>query len=127
MTEDEIATLSNAVVEAYIMTGSKLYANVYAEPGLQDEAIPTYPTSLAVTEKMLADPNILDRAKKALNERYNDSQVNLRNNDINSSLNQYGEDALKNIEDRLEEETEIRQELRNKFLEGLLTEMPNIE
>ena len=122
MTEDEISMLSNAVVEAYIMTGSKLYANVYAEPGLQNDAIPTYPPSKIVVDKMLADPNIVEEAKAALANRYNDSQVYLRNDNINAVLNQYVDEALKNVETRLEEETEIRQELRNKFLEGLLTE-----
>ena len=125
MTEDEIAMLSNAVIEAYIMTGSKLYANVYAEPGLQNDATPTYPPSKIVVEKMLADPNILEEAKVALTNRYNDSQVNIRNNNINEELNKYVDDALKNIEDKLKEESETRKELRNKFLEGLTTE--NVE
>ena len=48
MTEEEISTMSNAIVEAYIVTGSKLYANLYAEPGMQEEATPTYPVSRAV-------------------------------------------------------------------------------
>lgn len=125
MTEDEISMLSNAVVEAYIIKASKLYANVYAEPGLQNDATPTYPPSKIVVEKMLADPNILQEAKVALTNRYNDSQVNIRNNNINEELNKYVDDALKNIEDKLKEESETRKELRNKFLEGLTTE--NVE
>lgn len=125
MTEDEISMLSNAVVEAYIIKASKLYADVYAEPGLQNDATPTYPPSRIVVEKMLADPNILEEAKTALRNRYNDSQVNIRNNNINEELNKYVDDSIKNIEDKLKEESETRKELRNKFLEGLTTE--NVE
>ena len=119
LTEDEIATMSNAIVEAYIMTGSNLYINRYVEPGMQAEATPTYPPSAAVTNKILEDPNVIDDAKAALRARYNTAQVNLRNNDINSALNQYSETALENIEARIQQETEIREELRNKFLQGL--------
>ena len=43
LSEDEILAMSCAIVEAYRINGSKLYATKYVEPGMQDAAIPTYP------------------------------------------------------------------------------------
>ena len=119
LTEEEITTMSNAIVEAYMVKGSYLYANLFVEAGLQEKATPTYPVSKAVLAKQLEDPNIVNEAKNALRTRYTQSQVDLRNNDINNVLNQYSETALQNLEEKIEKETATRTELRNKFLETL--------
>lgn len=119
LTEEEIVTMSNAIVEAYQMTGSKLYVNLYAEPGLQTEAIPTYAVSQAVLKLIENDPNVRQTAKKALFDRYTQAQVDQRTNDINGALNQYTDEAKTNIESKIKEENEKRQELREKYLEQL--------
>ena len=39
VTEDEILTMNNAIVEAYILPGTKLYAIQYTEAGTQKEFV----------------------------------------------------------------------------------------
>ena len=41
LTEDEILMMESAIVEAYIMTSSKLYAIQYVEPGMQEASTNT--------------------------------------------------------------------------------------
>ena len=77
LTEDELLTLNNAVVESYTITGSKLYAIQYVEPGRQEQAIPTYTVSQAVLYLMSTDQNITQDAYNALRARYNpDTRIN---------------------------------------------------
>ena len=117
MTEADILAMSNAIVEAYIMKGSVLYATRYAEAGMQTAAIATYVPSQAVMNLMQADPNIVQEAKNELFTRYN-STVNNRNS-INNSLNGYAEDATANIEDGVQEEINKSTEERQQYLESL--------
>ena len=119
LSEEEILTMSNAIVEAYQMTGSKLYVNLYTEPGLQADATPTYAVSPAVLTLIENDPNIREVAKRELFNNYTQAQVDERANNINSALNQYAEQAQSNIETRVREENEARQELRERYLEEL--------
>lgn len=119
LTEEEILTMSNAIVEAYQMIGSKLYVNLYTEPGLQADATPTYAVSQAVLKVIENNPNIRQTAKKELFDRYTQAQMDQRTNDINSALAQYAEEAKENIETKLKEENQKRQELREKYLEQL--------
>lgn len=119
LTEEEILTMSNAIVEAYQMTGSYLYVNLYAEPGRQADATPTYAVSPAVLKVIENDPNIRQTAKKALFDNYTQAQVDQRTNDINGALNQYAEKAQENIEAKVKEENEKREALKEKYLEQL--------
>ena len=66
MSEDEILTMSNAIVEAYIMKGSELYATKYTDPGNQAKSATTYPVSKETMEIINNDSNIVETAKKAL-------------------------------------------------------------
>ena len=87
LTEEELLTLNNAIVEAYQATGSKLYANVYVEAGLQETAIPTYPPNQAVMSAIERDPNILQEARNALYSRYNSQgQADSRINQIDTAV-----------------------------------------
>ena len=119
LSEEEILTMSNAMVEAYQMTGSKLYVNLFVEPGVQGTATPTYAVSPAVLKLIENNPNIRNEAKQALFENYTQAQVDQRTNDINSALNQYAEQAQTNIEEKVKEESEKRKALREKYLEEL--------
>ena len=42
LSEGEILMMSNAIVESYMMDGSRLYLTRYVEPGMQAGAITTY-------------------------------------------------------------------------------------
>lgn len=91
MTEEELLTMNSVIVDSYITKGTKLYATMYTDPGMQEAAIPTYAVRddiLALIEK---DPNIVDEAKDALYDRWSydrdrDGQSDLREdrNNINS-------------------------------------------
>ena len=117
MSEADILAMSNAIVEAYIMKGSVLYATRYAEAGMQTAATSTYVPSQAVMNLMYADPNIVQNAKNELLARYQ-STVNNRNS-INNSLNIYAEDSTSNIEEGVQEEINKALEERQQYLESL--------
>lgn len=70
LSEEEILTLSNAIVETYTFPGAKLYAIQYVEPGLQDESIPTYTVSEDVLALINSDPNIVKEARDNLWSHY---------------------------------------------------------
>lgn len=116
MAEEEILTMSNAIVEAYIMKGSKLYATKYVEPGLQTTATTTYPVNKEVLELINVDPNIVETAKQKLGNRY---RIEQRNGAINGAVNSYNEQRQDNIEAGLEDEVTRSKEARKKYLDAL--------
>lgn len=67
MDEDEIITLSSATIDAYMVTGTKIYLTRYVEFNLQDEAQANYPVRQETLNLMATDPNILKRAEATLN------------------------------------------------------------
>lgn len=67
MDEDEIITLSSATIDAYMVTGTKIYLTRYVESNLQDEAQANYPVRQETLNLMATDPNILKRAEATLN------------------------------------------------------------
>lgn len=118
--EEEILTMSNAIVEAYIMQGSLLYATTYADAGMQNASTPTYIASQSVIELMNSDPNITVTAMNALSQRYTEKARDQRKH-INSALGGYSENALKNVEDDLTEEIEKQKSARMQYVDGLST------
>ena len=116
VTEDEIVTISNAIVESYMVPGSMIYASKYVEPGLQEKAIPTYLPSQKVKTLIDQNPNVTEVAKQALNERYANGT---NRNNINDVLDQNAEDAADNVTDKTEEEITLIQEERQEYLESL--------
>ena len=116
MNEEEIELMSNAIIEYYIMKGSKLYASVYTEPGKQAASVGTYVPNSSVSALISSNPNI----KNYINEeRYSDALKAIRNNNIASSLNQYSEDAIKNIEENMQEEINTLKQTRESYFGAL--------
>lgn len=115
--EDEILSMSSAIVEAYKIEGSKLYATKYTDPGIQEAATPTYVASSEVTALMDADPNITEEARSALQARYTENLRNVRNNQINNAISTYGSDD--NVPSGMEESITSTQESRQEYLQGL--------
>ena len=70
LNEGELLTMSSAIIDAYKMTGSKLYAIKYVEPGMQNSATLTYVPSQETLELLDKDPNILNIAKAELTKYY---------------------------------------------------------
>lgn len=65
LNEQELLSLSSAIVDAYLHEAS-IYALLYVEPGIQAESIPTYPANNAVLQLMKKDPNIVRKAELEL-------------------------------------------------------------
>lgn len=115
VSEDEITTMSNAIIESYIMTGAKLYATRYIEPGLQVAAVPTYPVSKSVYDAKMANPNILEEAKQAY------AAVIERNRaSFESELSKYSADKKDNTETGVEESTLKALESRTTYIDTLI-------
>lgn len=120
MSEDEITTMNNAIIESYIMKGSQLYATRYVEPGLQVAATPTYPVSQAVSNARSTNPNILQEAIDAYNDRVAANNPTQDRNYIEQALSQYAEDRLDNVEDGVEASKTKALESREEYLDGLM-------
>ena len=70
VSEEDILTLSSAIVEAYKIEGAKLYAIKYVEAGNQNAAAITYVPHDKVLDQIKTDPNIVQEARTALIQRY---------------------------------------------------------
>ncbi|PYE49245.1 SAF domain-containing protein [Paenibacillus barcinonensis] len=72
MTEDEILSLSSAIVDAYLHKAS-IYALTYVEPQFQTAAIPTYPANAEVLKLLESDPNLVRHAEQELTRQVRSS------------------------------------------------------
>lgn len=118
VSEEEILTMSNAIVEAYIMKGSLLYATTYVDAGMQNSSTPTYIVSQNVINLMNVDPNITVTAMNALTQRYTEN-ARAQRGVINGAVGGYSEDALTNVETNLAEEIEKLKTARQEYVDGL--------
>lgn len=117
--ETEILTLNNAIVEAWMAKGSKLYAIEYTEPGLQAKASLTYPVSREILDLIAGNPNIIDDAKNELYNRYTPAQQAQRNDRINSELSEYVSERDSLVETGTSQEIKNIQEYRKEYVENL--------
>ncbi len=115
LSEGEILMMESAIVEAYIMTSSKLYAIQYVEPGMQDAAVKTYTPTESVQNLIAADGNIAGEARNALRERFD---KNMRGY-IDGDKNAYSANSQTNLETKLQEEIENAKAAREAYLSGL--------
>lgn len=127
--EEEILSMSSAIVEAYGLIGSKLYATKYVEPGMQKESAPTYVPNAAVTAELgliiegntivgLRNQNVVEIAMNGLRQRYERTNVDARNNYLQSLIDGT-EDFNDNIQERAEEDIANADAARKKYLETL--------
>jgi len=117
MTEDEIIMMNNAIVEAYIMNGADLYATKYDEAGLQEPATITYAMSQLVDATFRQNPNILQDAKAAYNQRNATAAEN--RSAIERQLSAYNDDKKGNVESGVEKRRETQMEERLKYISDL--------
>ena len=116
MYEEEIELMSNAIIEYYIMAGSKLYATLYTDPGLQTAAVGTYVPNDTVSSLISNNPNV----KNYINsERYSQSLKDIRNNYINAAVNSYSDNAIDNIETNIKKEIESLKKSRETYFAGI--------
>ena len=120
MYEEEINLMSNAIIEYYVMPGSKLYATIYNEPGIQTAAVGTYVPNESVCNLISKNPNITQYINSG---RYSDELRDIRNKNINSALAPYYVDpdgdgsttALGNIEQNIRQEIQSLKEARQAY------------
>ncbi len=115
LSEGEILMMESAIVEAYIMSSSKLYAIQYIEPGMQDAAVKTYTPTTAVQNLIAANGNIKNEAKSALQARFDQ---NMRGY-IDGDKNAYSADSQTNLETKMQEQIENAKAAREAYLSGL--------
>ena len=118
MNEEEILTMSNAIIEFYIMAGSKLYATRYTDPGAQEASVPTYCPNSEVIALINGDKNITSQIING-EGRYSEALKAIRNNAINNMLNNYSENRLQNIEENIQEEIKTLRESRESYFGAL--------
>ena len=120
LSEDETLHMSSAIMDAASINGAKLYATKYTEPGMQNAATPTYIVSAENSQLLQRDPNILQSAMNAIVERYNAVDgTNLRNNYINSVLENQGDQAETNLQTNIQDSITRSQEARQDYLDSL--------
>lgn len=120
LSEEETLLVSNAIIDAYRIVGSKLYVTRYTEPGIQKASEPTFPANKDVMSLINANPNIVEQARQALWARYNDGDgVNQRNNVINSAITSAGDQATQNLQTKMEDSITNSQTRRKEYLDSL--------
>lgn len=115
LSEGEILMMESAIVEAYIMSASKLYAIQYVEPGMQEAATKTYTPTTAVQGLIERNTNIVTEAKNGLMNKFNADIRTWTDTEVNN----YASDKQGNIEAGLKEEVENAKAAREAYLSGL--------
>lgn len=128
LSEDEILHMSCAIVDAFQINGSKIYATKYTEAGMQKAATPTYPLNESTTRLLQSDPNILAKAMNEIRTRYSTiGGATLRNDYINSVINSQGEQATSNLETNMQESITNSKSSRKEYLDSLSGATTSIE
>lgn len=111
LTEEEILTVSSAIVDAYLHNGTKLYTTKYIEPQIQEASIQTYQPNEAVISLIKTDPNVVQRASdylsKSLRRKLEERLDASKENEINWDSQLVEENQF--TEDVSTEEVEIEQ------------------
>lgn len=121
LSEDEILTMSCAIVEAAKIKNAKLYATKYVEAGLQEAAKPTYLVNEDVASLIDNDSNVVAEAKKTLVQRYSSNLKEIRNRYINSELTKNKENEENDYQTKLQESITSTKDARQKYLQSLTT------
>jgi len=67
LNEDEILRIASATIDAYTISGTRIYTTRYVEQNIQDEAIPNYVVSAETIDLINSDPNITSIATETMN------------------------------------------------------------
>lgn len=116
MDEEEMLTINNAIVESYVIAGSKLYATQYTDPGMQKASETTYTVSGAVLTMIQNSPNITQEAKDNLWLRYDSVG---RTTNIETLLDKYRDSINTIVQSKTQEEASKVQAARQAYVESL--------
>lgn len=118
--EDEILSLSSAIVDAFYTKGAKLYLTKYTEAGMQQAATPTYVVNSQTAALLNKDPNLLSKAKEGLLQRYREiGSGDVRSNIDSAVHNSAGDEGETNLQTKMDESIKNTQENRKKYLDSL--------
>lgn len=119
LNEEEILMINSAIVETYQITGARLYAVQYSEPGLQNAAVETYSPSENVITLIYNDDNIVEEARNELTNKLVEN-YNAQRETINSYKNGLTSDELtSSVESGNEQENESISTARDEFVTAL--------
>ncbi len=123
VSESEILLLNSAMVEAWTITGTKLYAIEYVDAGMQDAAKVTYKPSAEVTDLINNNPNITKEAMNALSADLDSlgrsDIVNQFRDYIDSTLSEYIDERESSVESGFNSEITKIQENRAEYIKEL--------
>lgn len=69
LSEEEIVRMASATIDAFTITGTKIYTTKIAEPNLQNPLTPNYIVKAETADLLKSDPNVLSIAQTTLNAR----------------------------------------------------------
>ncbi len=117
--ESEILTMSAAIIDTYKIKGSKLYANQYTDPGIQNISSLTYVPSEETKALVKEDSNIANDTRTEL-ITMTESKYNNFRKDINSTLNSIDSTVQQSgVESGTTSETTTQQSQRKTYLDSL--------
>ncbi len=119
LTEAEIITMNNAIVEAARIAGSKLQIVEYVEAGIQNAATPTYVPTYEVMQSILNNPNIVENSKRTLAERYQEGREIIRDGTLNPLINSNGTEGEEAMKEKIQQSITTTKENRQQYLSGL--------
>lgn len=65
--EEELLRFNSSIIDAFLVSGTRLYTTKYIEDNLQEEAVPTYLVRTETLDVLNSDPNVLTKAVETLN------------------------------------------------------------
>ena len=68
LSEEEIVRMASATIDAFTVTGTRIYTTRYVESNLQDASTPNYLVRQETIDLVNSDPNILSKAQETLNK-----------------------------------------------------------
>lgn len=101
LSEDEILHMSCAIIEAAKVPGTKIYANKYTDPGIQEAATPTYIVNDETYKVLSSNPNIVNVSVHKLSERYGNGNNTATRGDVNQQVDEIGIDAETKVDESI--------------------------
>lgn len=114
LTEEEILSMSSAIVDAYLYSGAYLYSTKYIESTLQEASIVNYQPSLASQELIQNNPNIVEVAATALSKTLRKELENRLANSMDLNVSDINWDVNRTAEGQRQSNLTLSQQVSGK-------------